>query len=211
MTTASDTAFSALLRYFDHPASSEPAPISHPDHSVNQLAQTQLESLRSAAVLLPITRETSQQSSELVLTVRAAHLKSHAGQVSLPGGTTEEQDPDSRWTALRESEEEIGLSPDRVEIIGQLGDMALPSGFHVTPIVGLIDHGLDYVASPDEVADIFHAPLELVLDRQAYSRSTVPYQDRERTILELQYGDYRIWGATAAILYHLAKLIDGHR
>ena len=89
--------------------------------------------------------------------------------------------------------------------------MALPSGFHITPIVGLIDPGLSFTPAPDEVADIFQVPLELVLDLNAYEASYMTYNDVERKVLELHYEDYRIWGATAAILHHLAMQVAKHR
>ena len=120
----------------------------------------------------------------------------------------EEKDIDPIATALRESQEEIGLKADQVEIIGSLGVLALPSGFLVKPIVGLIDPGLSYTPQPEEVADIFHMPLDLVLDVSAYKKSQVEFKGVSRTILELQFDDYRVWGATAAILYHLATEIS---
>jgi len=167
--------------------------------------------LRKAAVLIPVTRQDSTHESHIILTVRSENLRSHAGQISLPGGTRDPEDSDAIATALRESEEEIGLLPSQVEVIGKLGDMALPSGFHITPIVGLIDPGLSFTPAPDEVADIFQAPLELVLDLNAYEASYMTYNDVERKVLELHYEDYRIWGATAAILHHLAVQVAKHR
>ena len=110
-------------------------------------------------------------------------------------------------TALRESEEEIGLLPQHVEIIGQLGDLALPSGFYVTPIVGIIESNLSLTPSPVEVADIFQVPLELILNVTAYTQSTMNFNHRAHVILELKFEDYRIWGATAAILHHLATMV----
>ena len=139
--------------------------------------------------------------------MRSSSLKTHAGQVSLPGGTSEKQDRDLAATALRESYEEIGLRPEEVEILGQLGELVMPSGYRVTPVVGIIANDLEYAANPAEVEAVFHAPLRMVLDTHAYKRSTVSYRDVKRTVLELNYGDYRIWGATAAILHHLAEQI----
>lgn len=200
-----------LIDYFSANDSKEPKPIAHPDQSVNKMVNGREQTLRKAAVLIPVTRHKPDNESRIVLTVRSENLKSHAGQISLPGGTSEVQDPDIVATALRESEEEIGLKAEQVEIIGQLGDLALPSGFHVTPVVGLIEAGLRFTPCPMEVADIFQAPLELILDTRAYTHTTMTFNDIPRKILELQYEDYRIWGATAAILYHLAKEIAKHR
>jgi 8-oxo-dGTP pyrophosphatase MutT (NUDIX family) len=162
---------------------------------------------RSAAVLIPVTRLSDNAESHVVLTVRSADLKSHPGQISFPGGTVEKQDKDSVATALRETQEEIGVHPNNVEVIGRISDIALPSGYRVTPVVGILDNNLDYLANPAEVETIFHAPLSLLLDPKAYKRSAVAYQDVERAVLELHYEEYRIWGATAAILYHLASHI----
>ena len=200
-----------LIDYFARGQLIPPKTIAHPDPAVNEMVDGEIQTLRRAAVLLPITRLHENQSSDLVLTVRSANLKSHAGQISLPGGTSEDIDQNSVATALRESEEEIGLKAKNVEVLGQLGDLALPSGFHVTPIVGIVDRGLDFVAFPDEVADIFQAPLDLVLDITAYKKSAMTFNNQQRTILELMYEDYRIWGATAAILYHLALEIRDWR
>ena len=200
-----------LIDYFARGQLIPPKTIAHPDPAVNEMVDGEIQTLRRAAVLLPITRLHENQSSDLVLTVRSANLKSHAGQISLPGGTSEDIDQNSVATALRESEEEIGLKAKNVEVLGQLGDLALPSGYHVTPIVGIVDRGLDFVACPDEVADIFQAPLDLVLDITAYKKSAMTFNNQQRTILELMYEDYRIWGATAAILYHLALEIRDWR
>jgi 8-oxo-dGTP pyrophosphatase MutT (NUDIX family) len=200
-----------LIDYFSRNTSSEPKPIAHPDNSVNKLVEVGASALRKASVLIAVTRHAANNESQLVLTVRSENLNTHAGQISLPGGSQDEQDIDAVATALRESEEEIGLPADKVDVIGQLGDMALPSGFQVTPIVGLIDAGMSFVPCPVEVAEIFHAPLSLVLNTDAYSSSLMRYKNRQRKILELQFGDYRIWGATAAILYHLAKEVADHK
>lgn len=207
----SNSVYSALLAYFSVPSDGNLAPIRHPDDAVNLQASREKHSYRKAAVLLPITRHSDNFRSELVLTVRSANLKSHAGQISLPGGTKEDRDPDFQTTALRESEEEIGLNPHHVEVIGKLGDMALPSGFQITPFVGLIENGLEFTPCADEVAGIFQAPLELVLDPSAYKRSSMEFNNSKRSILELQFEDYRIWGATAAILHHLATEIQKYR
>jgi len=202
--------FQRLLAYFERQAMAAQPPIPHPDKSVDLLAFVQLESLRTAAVLIPITRMTKDNESRIVLTVRSENLKSHAGQISLPGGSQDAQDNDVIATALRESEEEIGLAKSQVQVIGRLGELALPSGFRVTPIVGIIDPGLQFTACPIEVADIFHVPLSLILNPRAYRRSEMQFDNQPRTILELTFEDYRIWGATAAILHHLAVKIEQH-
>ena len=199
--------FSQLLNFFASPYAKIPERIYQPDLEVYDSVKDE-NSLRKASVLLAVTRHTESFNSHIVLTVRSANLKSHPGQISLPGGTQEEKDIDPVATALRESQEEIGLKANQVEIIGSLGVLALPSGFLVKPVVGLIDPGLSYTPQPEEVADIFHIPLDLILDESAYKKAQVEFKGASRTILELQFEDYRVWGATAAILYHLATEIS---
>ena len=203
--SSSSKRFNDLLEFFKNKDAAILSPIEPPDQTKKWMSEFDRKSFRQAAVLIPVTKANNVGESSIVLTVRSSNLKSHAGQVSLPGGTSEEQDRDLTATALRESYEEIGLRPEGVEILGQLGELVMPSGYRVTPVVGIIENDLDYVANPAEVDSIFLAPLSLVLDTEAYMRSTVTYRDIERTVLELHHGDHRIWGATAAILYHLAK------
>lgn len=199
-----------LLTYLTSRGPEAPGFIAHPDAAINRMAMTQLATMRRAAVLIPITRSSATHESHVVLTVRSANLKSHAGQISLPGGSRDHGDEDAIATALRESEEEIGLSREHVEVIGQLGEMALPSGFRVTPVIGLIEPDLQFTPCPIEVADIFQAPLNLVLDPGAYREGEIIVENQPRKILELLFEDYRIWGATANILYHLATEVRRH-
>ncbi|MEQ8315446.1 MAG: CoA pyrophosphatase [Gammaproteobacteria bacterium] len=202
--------YDRLLKFFQSPGAKDETPIAHPDKGVEEMAQAQLHSFRKAAVLIPVTR-LRDQASQVVLTVRSENLKSHAGQISLPGGSMEPQDKNEIDTALRESHEEIGLHPKQVEVVGQLGELALPSGFRVKPVVGIIENDLDFVACPIEVADIFTVPLDLILDPDAYRHTSMRFKDQQRAIVELHFEDYRIWGATAAILYHLAMVANDTR
>ncbi len=199
--------FFDLLNHFSEDMTDSLEPISHPDKSVNRMMENRGTPLRKASVLIPITRHQADKESKIVLTVRSENLNSHAGQISLPGGSMELDDADAAATALRESEEEIGLPRHKVEVIGQLGEMSLPSGFQITPVIGLIDPDLKFIPCPIEVAEIFQAPLSLILNTDAYSSSSMTYDNQSRKILELQFEKFRIWGATAAILYHLAQLV----
>ena len=207
----SERAFDELLAYFSQNKNDNPDPIFHPDNSVNKMMSLRPSPLRKASVLIPITRHKPGKNSEIVLTVRSENLNSHPGQISLPGGSEEAIDSDVVATALRESEEEIGLAQDDVEVIGRLGDMALPSGFQITPIVGLIDPDLEYVPCPIEVAEIFRAPLSLLINPDSYKSTFMTYDNQSRKVLELQFERFRIWGATAAILYHLAQMVQNSK
>ncbi len=194
--------FRKILRYFAQPSNSQLTPILHPDRFINRLHEaTELpgKNFRSAAVLIPVINDS------IVLTVRTEHLSSHPGQVSFPGGTTDPGDVNSIHTALRESEEEIGLQPNQVQILGVLGNLLMPSGYCVTPVVGMLAPETKLTPSPLEVADIFQVPLNLVLNSDSYQRVWVDYQNSRRETLEMHHEGYRIWGATAAILYHLAN------
>ncbi|MEX0619413.1 MAG: CoA pyrophosphatase [Pseudohongiellaceae bacterium] len=203
-----DPALQNLLAFL---ASRQPEPgesIAHPDHSVNALMCDDSLILRQASVLIPVIRPVDDADARVVLTVRSKTLSRHAGQVSLPGGTREPGDKDAVATALREAEEEIGLKPSEVEVVGTLEDILIPTGFRVTPVVGLVRPGLTYIPCPIEVADIFEAPLSLLLDQRSYLPATMIMKNLPRRILELRYTKYRIWGATAAILHHLAREVD---
>lgn len=181
--------------------------IQHPDPHVEAMAQLDNGTFRKASVLIPVIKPSHARLSHIVLTVRSNDLNSHAGQVSLPGGSREAHDADDIDTALRESEEEIGLDPKSVEIIGQLGEIHLPTGFKVTPVIGLIEPEPQLIPCPIEVEQIFMAPTSLLLDSAAYKTITQTYKGREHQTMELYFGEYRIWGATAAILHHLASQI----
>lgn len=164
--------------------------------------------IREAAVLIPLLRQSPGEESRILLTLRTQSLRSHAGQVALPGGTCDPGDCDPIATALRESHEEIGLTPSAVNVIGQLSPVILPSGYRVTPVVGLIEPDIQLRPSPAEVAAIFHAPASLVLNPDRYNKLSMVYRNRSREVLELYYQEYRIWGATASILHGLGKELN---
>jgi 8-oxo-dGTP pyrophosphatase MutT (NUDIX family) len=160
---------------------------------------------RPASVLLALLERPSGPT--VLFTERAAHLKDHAGQVSLPGGriTSGETSADA---ALREAHEEVGLAPAAVEVIGSLDAFLTGTGFTVTPVVGVV-RDRDFVATPDprEVAGVFEVPLGVILDRGAMG---VGYFERHGSRLltyELLYGGRRIWGATAAVLRNFQDVI----
>lgn len=203
-----DSHLQCLLRYFAQGTRTALAPIQHPDQTINRLVNsTSLPAgnFRAAAVLIPIVHHEGRYA--VVLTQRTEHLSSHPGQVSFPGGRTDEGDQSSVHTALRESEEEIGLPPHAVTVLGALGQLLMPSGYCVTPIVGLVADDTPLTPSPREVAHIFHVPLQLALNVSSFERVRVEMEGDAREFLEMHYDGYRIWGATAAILYHLAQEI----
>lgn len=139
----------------------------------------------------------------LVLTVRTAHLQSHAGQVAFPGGRSEPDDGSAVTTALRESEEEIGLDRAQVTPLGYLDCFETISGFCITPVVARIAQEARLYPSPDEVAEVFEVPLDFILEPANLRRYTMEYRGQQRPMVEFVHGGHRIWGATAAMLLNL--------
>ncbi len=155
-----------------------------------------------AAVLLGF-REGVQP--RLVLTVRTDHLQSHAGQVAFPGGRSEPADGDALTTALRESEEEIGLDRTLVTPLGYLDCFETISGFCITPVVAKIAAEAQLYPAPDEVAEVFEVPLAFLLEPANLRRYTMEFRGHQRPMVEFIHGGHRIWGATAAMLLNLLQ------
>ena len=157
--------------------------------------------LRHAAVLVPVVHGTAPG---VLLTLRAEHLRAHAGQVAFPGGRIEPEDGSTEAAALREAQEEVGLDPADVELAGRLPAYVTGTGYHVTPVLGLLREGLPLIANPDEVAEIFTLPLATLLDPEAPERRSRMFRGRERTFYVWPHARHYIWGATAGILVQLA-------
>ena len=160
---------------------------------------------RSAAVLIGV-RDGSEQS--MIFTVRTDHLSSHAGQVAFPGGSADPTDADALTTALRESEEEIGLHPSLVTPMGYLDCFETISGFCITPVVARIAAEAQFLPAPDEVAEVFEVPLAFLLNPANLKRYEMDYRGHRREMVEFHYQGHRIWGATAAILQHLLQRME---
>jgi 8-oxo-dGTP pyrophosphatase MutT (NUDIX family) len=161
-----------------------------------------------ASVLIPLV---GHQSLDVVLTTRTVGLSSHAGQISFPGGRAEPEDASCAATALREAEEEIGLSPSAVTVLGQLPDYLTATGYRVTPVIGHITVTPQYQPEEREVADIFHVPLSFLMNPDNHQIRVIP-ADRSQTGEQIQfyampYQGFFIWGATAAMLRNLYHLL----
>ncbi|WP_343126320.1 CoA pyrophosphatase [Dyella sp. C9] len=157
---------------------------------------------RPAAVLVGL-REGVQP--RLVLTVRTDHLQDHAGQVAFPGGRTDPGDADAIATALRESEEEIGLARKLVTPMGFLDRFETISGYCITPVVARIDPEARLYPAPDEVAEVFEVPLSFFLEPANLRRYTMEFRGHRRDMVEFVHGGHRIWGATAAMVFNLLQ------
>lgn len=175
------------------------------DHLLAPAISPPAPPLTPAAVLVPLIDQ--PRGLTVLLTQRTAHLAAHAGQVSFPGGRTEEGDADAIAAALRETEEEVGLPADHVEVIGRLDTYITGTGFEITPIVGLVRVPYPMAPDPFEVAEVFEVPLDFLIDpanRQIKSRE---FQGKLRSFFVLPYENRYIWGATAAMLVNLAEVL----
>lgn len=160
-----------------------------------------------ASVLIPVVMRPTGLT--VLLTQRTAHLNDHAGQVSFPGGRAEETDESPVHTALRESEEEVGLDPGQVEVIGTLPLFGTGSGFLVTPVAGLVTPPLNLKLDDFEVAEVFEPPLEFLLDPANWQRGNVEREGRQHQYWAMPWQGYYIWGITAAIIVNLRRYLIG--
>lgn len=158
-----------------------------------------------ASVLVPL--EHTPEGYRVLLTVRTGHLKTHAGQVSFPGGSEEAGDDGPVETALRETSEETGIRPEFVEVAGLLARYRTITGFLMTPVVGFIRPGYELRRQPEEVADLFWMPLEQAIDQSAYQRRSLMYRGKIRHFHAQEYRGRVVWGATAAILLRLGHML----
>lgn len=157
--------------------------------------------IRAAAVLVPLIERA--HGITVLFTRRTAHLRSHAGQISFPGGRSEPQDATPAETALRETQEEIGLAASHVEVLGSLpSQYTTRSGFIVTPVVGAVRTPFDLRPDESEVDEIFEVPLAFLLDPANHRQGSIVTDGEVRNFHAIPYGDYFIWGVTAGILMH---------
>ena len=162
-----------------------------------------LSNLREAAVLVPILQR--PEGLSVLLTRRADTLRNHRGQVSFPGGRRDPEDLTLAACALRESQEEVGLPPENVEIIGYLDDYPTTTRYRVTPVVGLVRPPENFVFDAVEVAEIFEVPLAVLLDRSSYESKLLSKDGLNVPFFEINHGGHRIWGATAGMLQNLSR------
>lgn len=157
--------------------------------------------LTQAAVLIPIVHR--EPDLTVLFTQRTGHLNDHAGQISFPGGRVEPHDPTLEETALRETEEEIGLDRKHIDVLGRLPEYITGTGFRVTPVVGWIEPDFSLAPDPFEVAEVFEVPLSFLLDPANHQRKNMMWEGRERQYYAMPYQSRYIWGATAGMLLSL--------
>ncbi len=164
-----------------------------------------LKTLRPASVLVPVIRRGAELN--VLLTRRSEAMRSHKGQISFPGGRREDSDGSAAAAALREAEEEVGLPPFAVEVVGYLDDYPTVTGYRVTPVVGIVAEMVEVRPCAREVAEVFEVPLPFLLDLGNFERKLFSGNGMNVPYFELNHGSYRIWGATAGMLFNLAKKV----
>ena len=168
------------------------------------LAELRASASTPAAVLMAVTDRTEPG---LLLTVRREHLRTHAGQIAFPGGRVDPGES-AVAAAVREAQEELGLDPAEVEIVGELDDYRTATGYVVTPVLGVIPPDLPLAPHEHEVADWFEAPLHYLVDPANRKLETAVFGGRERRYWQIEWRDKRIWGATAAMLVNLSRRLQ---
>ena len=198
-------------------------PVWQPDVDTDRWVQT--HETVPAAVLVPLVLRQSPETGlwlppRVLLTQRTAHLKKHGGQISFPGGRAEPEDESLTFTALREAQEEVGLHPQRVEVLGQLPTYVTGTGFEVTPVVGLIQalsheaDRLDLLHDPHEVEDAFEVPLDFLMNPAHHQRHVIDFEGKSLSYFSMPWvpdgvaSERFIWGATAAMLRNFYRFLS---
>ncbi|NTF32586.1 NUDIX hydrolase [Rhizobium skierniewicense] len=154
--------------------------------------------LKDAAVLVPVVDY--GDDARVIFTQRTATLRKHSGQISFPGGGVDQEDRSAEDAALRETEEEIGLSRSFVETVGRLPDYISGTGFRIKPVLATVRPGFELTLNPTEVDDVFEVPLSFLMNPDNHTRGSRIFQGRERFFYEMPYGERYIWGITAGIV-----------
>ena len=194
----------ALRQRFLHP------PVWTPERSTEKKFGDRVPTL--AAVLIPLIM---RDELMLLLTERSTNMSTHSGQIAFPGGRTDESDADAVYTALRETDEEIGLQGGYVEVLGTLPNYVTGSAFIVTPVVALVKPGFLLQPNPAEVADVFEVPLRFLMNPANHRRHAFEFEGTQREWLSMPYlsdapdlpKERYIWGATAAILHNFYRFL----
>ena len=200
-----------LRRALVHTSDREPrplTPIELPFGLDKLLTPGVVKTLRPASVLVPVIRH--PKSLTVLLTKRSEKLRSHKGQISFPGGRREQADGSAAAAALREAQEEVGLDPACVEVIGYLDDYLTVTRYRVTPVVGFVSAPPTLKLDEGEVAEAFEVPLDLLVKASSYERKVFSNGGMNIPFFELNHDDRRIWGATAGMLWNLMQKVSAH-
>lgn len=154
--------------------------------------------LKDAAVLVPVIDDGDE--ARVIFTQRTKTLRNHSGQISFPGGGIDAQDRSPEEAALRETEEEIGMSRRFIETVGRMPDYISGTGFRIKPVLAVVRPGFTLTPNPAEVDEVFEVPLSFLMNPANHSRGSRMFQGRERFFYEMPYGERYIWGITAGIV-----------
>lgn len=168
--------------------------------------EVKIDGFHRAAVLVPIVR--SNDMYELLFTKRTEVVETHKGQISFPGGMVDDDDPDLAHAALREAYEEVGIPVTAVETVGLLDDLPTPTGFVITPVVGIIENPPQLRVNNIEVEEVFRMPLLFFADPENGRVELREFQGKKREVWYYESGKHVIWGATAMIIRSLLKKLD---
>jgi len=161
--------------------------------------------LRESAVLAPLFLREGEPW--LLFTKRPTTLRRHAGQISFPGGARDDEDPTPLHTALRETQEELGIPGEQVEVLGMLDEIPTITSFRIVPFVGAIPAGLSPRPNPEEIAELIEVPVRALLAPALPRVEMWNVMEKEREVYFYDYGAHVIWGATARILKDLLAII----
>jgi 8-oxo-dGTP pyrophosphatase MutT (NUDIX family) len=156
------------------------------------------ERLRDAAVMIAAVDRPG--GATIILTKRTEKLRSHSGQIAFPGGRIDPTDPTPEFAAIRETEEEIGIGAETIEIVGRMPDYVSGSGFRISPVLGIARPGFMLTLNEDEVDDAFEVPLSFLMDPANHTRDSRIWQEKERFFYTMPFGERHIWGVTAGII-----------
>lgn len=191
------------LLSFDLPDNVFDAPIWPPqgDHALNPDMNATPVKAKAAAVLVPLVAH--ENGVNILLTLRTSKLRNHAGQIAFPGGRMDPEDESPAHTALREANEEIGLTGDSVDVAGYLDPYQSGTGYRIIPVVGLVRPGLALELNPEEVDEAFEVPLSFLMAEANHTRHRWEREGVTRESWAMPYGDRFIWGVTAGIIRHM--------
>ena len=175
------------------------------DHQLNPDMLPQ-GNLTQAAVLIPVVERTD--GFTVLFTQRTQHLAHHPGQISFPGGHRDPEDDTLEDTALRETEEEVGIGREHIEVIGRISQYKTRTGFDVTPVVAIVKPEFKVKADPFEVAEVFEVPLLFLLNPANHEKHKRKFEGRDREFYAMPYKDYFIWGATAGMLINFYEVLN---
>ncbi|MBY4676137.1 CoA pyrophosphatase [Marinobacterium arenosum] len=159
---------------------------------------------QKAGVLVALTDH--PVDPEVILTRRAAKLSTHSGEVAFPGGKHDETDPDLLYTALREAQEEVGLAPELVEVLGPLGQVMSKHRLQVTPYVGIVPQQVELEPNPGELDAVFRVPVSFFLEQQHFRTHSIRSNGLIHEVPAWRYEEFLIWGLTAYVLGELMNL-----